>query len=259
MMRSGARLRGSAPAIAGWRRLAGPCLVLALAAPATARADDHALAHFAITVPGVALAGLWEFRFKDDLESASCRWCQPNRWDADLRNELHWQHTALADRLSNRSFGLTALLSIGSAFLVPDLATATRANDAMRIADSVVVGELFVGVTQLAVARQRPFAHFGSDADQAAPDANSSFVSTHAASAFALVSAAIVVARERHSPTEPYLWTIGLATAATTAYFRMAADRHYLLDVLAGAAVGIASGIAVPWLERHVSGSIFSF
>ncbi len=34
--------------------------------------------------------------------------------------------------------------------------------------------------------------------------------------------------------------------AVSVPYFRMAADRHYLTDVLVGAAVGTAVGIGVP-------------
>jgi membrane-associated phospholipid phosphatase len=41
----------------------------------------------------------------------------------------------------------------------------------------------------------------------------------------------------------------GVPLAAATGYFRLAADRHYLTDVLAGAGVGLAVGYAVPALN----------
>ena len=44
------------------------------------------------------------------------------------------------------------------------------------------------------------------------------------------------------------IWGAGLGLAVTTAYLRIAADRHYATDVLAGSAFGIAAGIAIPWL-----------
>ena len=45
-----------------------------------------------------------------------------------------------------------------------------------------------------------------------------------------------------------WVWASGLTFAAATAYFRVAADRHYFLDVLAGAALGAAVGWVVPRL-----------
>jgi len=41
----------------------------------------------------------------------------------------------------------------------------------------------------------------------------------------------------------------GVPLAAATGYFRIAADRHYLTDVLAGAGVGLAIGYGVPALN----------
>jgi membrane-associated phospholipid phosphatase len=44
------------------------------------------------------------------------------------------------------------------------------------------------------------------------------------------------------------IWAAGLALAATTAYLRMAADRHYLTDVLTGSAVGALGAALIPRL-----------
>ena len=47
---------------------------------------------------------------------------------------------------------------------------------------------------------------------------------------------------------------IGFTAAAATGYFRMAADKHWLTDVLTGAATGTAVGLLVPWLHRREDG-----
>ena len=39
-----------------------------------------------------------------------------------------------------------------------------------------------------------------------------------------------------------------LALAALTAFLRVAADKHYLSDVLVGSTPGILSCVVVPWL-----------
>ena len=45
------------------------------------------------------------------------------------------------------------------------------------------------------------------------------------------------------------MWAAGLTLATLTGYLREAADKHYLSDVLTGAAVGAAVGWAIPYLH----------
>jgi membrane-associated phospholipid phosphatase len=49
-------------------------------------------------------------------------------------------------------------------------------------------------------------------------------------------------------PGAPIVLGVGLGVAAFTSYLRMAAEQHYLTDVLAGAAIGSLVGWAVPVL-----------
>ncbi len=42
-----------------------------------------------------------------------------------------------------------------------------------------------------------------------------------------------------------------MPVASLTAYFRVAADKHYLTDVLAGAGVGSAIGFGLPYLAHR--------
>jgi membrane-associated phospholipid phosphatase len=44
------------------------------------------------------------------------------------------------------------------------------------------------------------------------------------------------------------VWTAGILFGVGTAYTRMAADRHYFTDVLAGAGIGTAIGAGIPLL-----------
>jgi membrane-associated phospholipid phosphatase len=46
----------------------------------------------------------------------------------------------------------------------------------------------------------------------------------------------------------PYIWGIGLPLAATTAYLRIAADKHYTTDVIAGSLIGATAGLLIPRL-----------
>jgi polar amino acid transport system permease protein len=52
-----------------------------------------------------------------------------------------------------------------------------------------------------------------------------------------------------------FYFAVGFPAAAATGYFRMAADKHWLTDVLTGAMTGTAVGFAVPWLHRTRPGA----
>lgn len=54
---------------------------------------------------------------------------------------------------------------------------------------------------------------------------------------------------------EPLTCATAVAAAATVGYLRMAADQHFLTDVLVGAAVGTMSGLGVPWLLHYRGGA----
>jgi membrane-associated phospholipid phosphatase len=104
------------------------------------------------------------------------------------------------------------------------------------------------------VARSRPFVY--SD-DPAIPlelkqsrTARRSFPSGHASSAFAsMVFTASVHGRlYPDSGAKGWVWGGCLAAASTTAYLRYAAGRHFLTDILAGAAIGSLTGWLVPSL-----------
>ncbi len=49
----------------------------------------------------------------------------------------------------------------------------------------------------------------------------------------------------------PLVWVSGLVLGAATAYARMAADRHYFTDTLAGAGLGVAVGAGLPLLAHR--------
>ncbi len=55
------------------------------------------------------------------------------------------------------------------------------------------------------------------------------------------------------SPAAPWLWGAAAAASITTASLRMIAEKHYLSDVLTGAAVGAACGVIFPLLHRRGS------
>jgi membrane-associated phospholipid phosphatase len=105
----------------------------------------------------------------------------------------------------------------------------------LRVAGSLGTAGVLVLAAKLATGRPRPADH-GDDMDDFAPfSGRSSFPSGHTTMAFALATS---LSDEIDQP----LATVGLYTAAAgTAWSRMNDHKHWLSDVVAGAALGYVS------------------
>lgn len=233
-------------------------LAVCLAAPA-ASAQTRPLrwdpaVDLTVTAGGAAL-GLASELLKGDLAPSRCRWCDVDAMDADVREALVWRDTGLADTTSNvTGFVLMPLASVGLDALaaVHDGVRGNVAEDALIIAEAWVVDENVTQLAKMLLGRERPFVHaLPSDRKPltAQPsDNNLSFFSGHTSGVFALAAASGTVGEMRGYRWTPLVWGVGGAVAATTAYLRIAADKHWLTDVLVGAVVGAGIGFAVPYL-----------
>ncbi len=98
-----------------------------------------------------------------------------------------------------------------------------------------------------AVWRARPYLYHGVPPNRVGdPSGANSFPSSHVAIAFASAAFISTVA-ERHWDRHATLITVtSYAAASLAAALRIAAGRHFVTDVLAGAALGIAVGWGVP-------------
>lgn len=207
-----------------------------------------------ITLSGAAL-WLGSELAKSSLAPARCRWCEPPGVDVAVRNALVWSDTKTPDVTSNilgfavipvGLLGLDALAAHGEGRL------ANWPVDALVIAEAAVLaGELNQAV-KFVVGRERPFVHaLPADQKLSTPhpdDNNLSFFSAHTSVTFALAVSAGTVASMRRYAWAPAIWAIGPALALTTAYLRIAADKHYFTDVVTGAVVGSAIGFVVPYV-----------
>ena len=245
------------------RRLAvaGAALLLGLVAtPARAQTPTpgHALrwdptADAVVTVGG-AMAWTISEILKPELAPARCHWCGVDSVDARVRDALVWRDTASAGRLSDiTAFALTPLAALGLNALAAghDGATASLGEDTVLVVEAWVIAGDATQLAKMLVGRERPFVHELTPDQKLLTsrpaDNNVSFFSGHTSSVFALAAAAGTVATMRGYRWAPLVWSGGGAVAATTAYLRIAADRHWLTDVLVGAVVGAGIGFAVPY------------
>ncbi|WP_176062239.1 phosphatase PAP2 family protein [Anaeromyxobacter diazotrophicus] len=239
------------PAPPAMRLVAAAVLSLALAAPACG--EDPALRptyDLAVdgAVTGAAAAGtLTLLALKNTLAPAECRWCTPPGFDGDLARSLAWGNRDLASKGSD-----VLQVAIGAGALGYAVLDGRRRGDleaglanALLITEATSLALLVDESVKYAVGRARPYAWLGGTrtADR---DANLSFFSGHTTFAFAVAASTSTLLVEQGAPDAALVSVAAFALAGTTGYLRLAAQQHYLSDVLAGAAVGTAIGWAVP-------------
>ncbi len=186
---------------------------------------------------------------KGALAPPACRWCEPPALDASARRALAWSSTGSAATASD-----VLMLAVPAGVVLDDALSpraagdlAAAGEDVLLVTEAVAASGVLTQAVKFATARERPYALGGGDRTR---DDHLSFWSGHTATAFAAAASGGLVAQLRGYAGWPWVYAAGFAGAAATGYFRMAADKHWLTDVLAGAAAGTAVGLAVPWLHR---------
>jgi membrane-associated phospholipid phosphatase len=234
-----------------------------------ARAEPPAELHFrtAVDLPiTLALLGgyaLSEAAFKKKLAPARPRWSDRRDGNDALNpfdragTHLRWSDPRDADALSNLSlYVLTGLSSLGFTAVAAKVDRDTNAHaweNSLIILEATSIAAATTQVTKFVAGRQRPCAHLGppgatSPCGPDSHDENLSFISGHATVGAALAVSSGVVASLRRYSLAPLVWSSGALFALSTGYLRIAANKHYLSDVLVGFAVGSALGAAVPLL-----------
>lgn len=213
--------------------------------------------------PGVVVLGAGGLvlteAFKPTLAPSGCRWCEANEVDSAAKRALQWNNTASANIVSNwTAFALAPAASLGFDMLAANREGALRRVpvDALLIAEAGVVAADLTEITKFLFARERPFVHDLAPNEKpqtSQPSDNDlSFVSGHTSGVFALAAATGTVATMRGYRWAPAAWIGGGVIAAGTGYLRIAAAKHWLTDVLAGMALGVAVGVTVPLVFHKV-------
>lgn len=207
---------------------------------------DLDLAVISISTAGWTIMEL----LKDDMAPAGCRWCGVNGLDEWGHDNLKWSNTKSAQVASNiTAYALAPIAAFGL-----DALAAQRHGeldnfwvDALVISEAATVSSLVSQIVKSAVGRQRPEYRYNGPPNGPSEN-NVSFYSGHTSLAFSLAVSSGTVATMRNYEMAPWIWGTGLAIATTTGYLRIAADKHYITDVIAGAVAGSAFGFGIPYL-----------
>ncbi|OJY26767.1 MAG: hypothetical protein BGO98_07110 [Myxococcales bacterium 68-20] len=198
---------------------------------------------------------------KNDVVARECRWCdgsapgEVNAVDDFFRTALRRPDIEPAKAISNvLSYGVGPALTIGLGVLA---ASADRRLDEtplnlLLVAEGALAALTVSEALKPIVLRERPDYHaLDAEAKKAVdPSAEPllSFPSGHPMAVFAVTSAMGTIASMRGYRLAPLVWIAGSMVGIATGYARIAADRHYFTDVLAGTTIGFVVGGGVPWL-----------
>jgi membrane-associated phospholipid phosphatase len=200
---------------------------------------------------------------KSDFAPPACRWCDRegdvdklNGLDAGVRKAFVWSEGSrdTANTLSAItviSAGLSGPILNAIAARTEGAGWETVGVDTLVVTETVAAGMATNQLVKFTVARERPYAHFRTPPERARlanVDDNLSFYSGHTKLAFSAATSAGMVATMRRYKLAPVVWAVGMGLATLTGYLRIAADRHYFTDVATGATLGIAYGLAIPYV-----------
>lgn len=220
-----------------------------------------------ITVGLGAGATVWS-AVASDVLAQQCRLCdgEPgdvNALDGFFRAALRRPDVAPAKVASDvLAYGVSPVAAAGLGALAAgaDGRLDEAPLNTLLIAEATTVSLSLTEVFKSVFQRERPYVHAetGEGAHRALvarPDTLVSFPSGHTSTTFALAASAGTIATLRGYRVAPLVWIAGGLLGLTTGYLRMAADRHYFTDVVAGAALGTGVGIGVPLLFHRPAAS----
>jgi len=182
----------------------------------------------------------------------ACRWCNPPGFDESARG-LRWSSPAAAQVAgAGTAFVLAPAAAFGLTWLAAghDARTDEQWTNALWVLEGVSSAMVLTNLAKWSFGRERPAVHFRTTDWETYGDKerNLSFFSGHSSLAFSLAVSSGTVASLRGYRWAPLVWAVGLPVAAFTAYSRIAADAHYLSDVLVGSVMGALVGGGIPLL-----------
>ena len=185
---------------------------------------------------GIALAATNEL-FKEKLAPAEPNWTEPNPFDIYFRDFFKWPDSRVYNAHILSDIILWSMI-IPSTFGAPAI-SGYHYNEHLLINIQVLAATgLLTGISKYVIARQRPYAYYKVDAGSEKYKDNLSFFSGHSAIAFAMATTTSILLEKKFHHISGLIWSSTLTLAATTGILRIAADRHYMSDVLTGTVVG---------------------
>ena len=193
-------------------------------------------------------------------------WSGPVLFDRGARDALRGESRAARVRANTTSHYMAVapgVVTVTSSLLVPLLADAWNTEIAWQLTvinlQSAALAEFATLGGKRLVRRERPeVAECREESDYSETcfvSTTASMPSGHTSSAFVAAGLGcthhLMLGLLGEPVLDASLCAALLATASTAGALRIAADRHYLTDVLAGATVGLSAGVVTPLLVHY--------
>jgi membrane-associated phospholipid phosphatase len=177
------------------------------------------------------------------VPTPSCHWCTTNAFDSNLTSAWIWDNPGDIRLVSDVfTYGIAPILSLGVAAYASDN-LAQWGFQTLVLADTAAVTLALTEIFKVSVRRERP-----KEALVGADDLNRSFLSGHTSIAFSLLASASVMAFREGFLWAPHFASIAALTGLAVGYARVASGMHWFSDVVAGMGLGVAVGVAMPFL-----------
>lgn len=184
-------------------------------------------------------------------------WARPSELPEGLDRTVLGNHSARAgmfsDALLGSGVGLPFVALLADALLTqPQDGWLGIGKDSLVLLETFAITTTVTNVVKYGVRRPRPYTYelaAGTPLDNNGDTL--SFFSGHTAVCFSMATAYSYLFMRRHpdSALKVPMWIGTHALASTTAVMRVLAGKHFWSDVMVGAAVGSAIGLAVPLLH----------
>ncbi len=211
------------------------CTIVFLLAGAASAQEKPSTADYVLGYGGLSIAAAGQV-FGKSLAPDQPRWTEPGEFDAAARNAIFWgrENMRTAARISD---ALLYGVFMPSAVWLPAISPYEYSNAILNQVQVLAATGIVTNGVKFLVGRQRPYARFKTASSRGHND-NLSFFSGHTSLAFALAVSGSMLLEEKYQNESGLIWSGSLVLAGLTGYMRIAADKHYLTDVAAGALVG---------------------
>lgn len=185
---------------------------------------------------GLAAFFVIQFPLQESLAPAQPRWTEPDNFDVYFRDNLKWGNADLKTAASYSDILLHAVFLPGI-FWTPLLSEHKYSDHLLLNIQVAAAAGLVTNFTKYIAGRQRPYSFFGTLESKGLDD-YLSFFSGHTSLTFAVATSTAMIFEKENPGISGMLWSSLLGAAGLTGYLRIAADKHYMTDVITGALAG---------------------
>lgn len=204
----------------------------------------------AVDIPvtlGAVVAGAVPYLYTDKLIKPRCP-CDPAEVNGFDRGAIGNTNPTAA-KLSDVT--VTAVIAVPLVLNAIDLGlNDVWMEDAVVFVQTLAINNALVTAAKYIAQRPLPRTYAGDPNLVDKPEGYRSFYSGHTSTTFAALSATAMTIRLRYGE-KTWPWIVTGVVGTSVALERVADGRHFPTDVIAGAVMGTAVGIVVPWLHSR--------